>query len=194
MTNLLLFNKPYGVISQFSNINTTPTLADFIHLKNFYPAGRLDQDSEGLLLLTNNGQLQARIAEPKFKLEKVYWVQVEGEVTEEAIDLLRVGVELKDGLTKPAKVHQINDPPLPARIPPVRYRASIPTSWIEIAITEGKNRQVRRMTANVGFPTLRLYRKQIGPWSVDKISVGKFDSMQVNLPEKEGKQCKRTRR
>ncbi|MBL4680574.1 MAG: pseudouridine synthase [Pseudomonadales bacterium] len=193
MTNLLLFNKPYGVISQFSKINSTPTLADFIKLKGFYPAGRLDQDSEGLLLLTNDGQLQARIAEPKFKLEKTYWVQVEGKLTEKAISILRQGVNLKDRMTRPAKVHQIYDPALPFRSPPVRHRASIPTSWLEIIITEGKNRQVRRMTANVGFPTLRLYRKQIGSWSVDKIKTGQFESIQVNLPTNNHKQSKRTR-
>lgn len=190
----MIFNKPFGVISQFRAKENTPTLAEFIKLKQFYPAGRLDQDSEGLLLLTNNGRLQARIAEPKFKLEKVYWVQVEGNITEEAMSLLRRGVVLKDGLTKPAKVIRLNKAPLPPRSPPIRERKSIPTSWIEIRITEGKNRQVRRMTANVGFPTLRLFRHQIGPWSVDDIKVGEFQSLEVNLPPNNPRKKKRETR
>ena len=183
MNNLLLFNKPYGVISQFSPSGDKPTLAKFIKEKKFYPAGRLDHDSEGLLLLTNNGQLQARIAEPRFKLEKTYLVQVDGDVSDSALKALRKGVELKDGKTQAAKVRKIEDPNLPARNPPVRFRASIPTSWIEISITEGKNRIVRRMTAAVGFPTLRLYRSQIGPWKVEDIKAGDYIGMQVNLPK-----------
>jgi 23S rRNA pseudouridine2457 synthase len=181
MTNLLLFNKPYGVISQFREKNDVPTLAKFITLPKFYPAGRLDLDSEGLLLLTNDGKLQAQIAEPRYKLEKTYWVQVDGEISESAILSLRQGVLLKDGITRPAKVKSLGQSPLPPRTPPVRYRASIPTSWIEISISEGRNRQVRRMTANVGYPTLRLYRKQIGPWSLEGIEVGEYKSLQVNL-------------
>lgn len=192
MTNLLLFNKPFGVISQFREKVDVPTLAEFIKIPKFYPAGRLDLESEGLLLLTNDGKLQAQITEPRYKLEKTYWAQVEGDITENAILSLQQGVVLKDGLSKPAKVKKLRESPLPIRIPPIRFRANIPTSWLEISITEGRNRQVRRMTANVGFPTLRLFRNQIGPWSIENIQIGQYKSIQVALPGGEETQAKRS--
>ncbi|MCB1646842.1 MAG: pseudouridine synthase [Pseudomonadales bacterium] len=182
MAALILFNKPYGVISQFSASGDKVTLGTYIHEKGFYPAGRLDHDSEGLLLLTNDGKLQARIASPTFKLPKTYWVQVEGEITEAALMELRRGVTLKDGKTRPAQVRRIPYPGLPARTPPVRYRANIPDSWVAITITEGRNRQVRRMTAATGFPTLRLFRYAIGPWSTEGLPVGSSKLSEVNLP------------
>lgn len=181
--NLLLFNKPYGVLSQFRPKPGKRTLQEFIDLPGFYPAGRLDENSEGLLLLTNDGALQARIAQPKFKLPKTYLVQVEGIPDQAALNLLRQGVQLKDGKTRPAKVSQLDAAPLPERQPPVRFRRDIPDSWLRLTITEGKNRQVRRMTAAVGFPTLRLYRAEIGTWQVNGIAVGEFQGIQVNLPK-----------
>ena len=177
MSGLILFNKPYGVLCQFSGEQLT--LANYIDQPGFYAAGRLDKDSEGLVLLTNDGKLQAQIANPRFKMEKEYWVQVEGNITPEAIHNLEKGVKLKDGWTKPAKVRLISAP-LPERTPPIRFRASIPTSWISMSIREGKNRQVRRMTAAVGFPTLRLYRHRIGDWEVAKLSPGEFRKINVN--------------
>jgi 23S rRNA pseudouridine2457 synthase len=188
MTNLLLFNKPFGVISQFREKSDVTTLAEFIKLPKFYPAGRLDLESEGLLLLTNDGKLQAHIAEPRYKLEKTYWVQVEGEITDKAILSLQQGVVLKDGLSKPAKVKKLQESPLPIRTPPIRFRANIPTSWLEMGITEGRNRQIRRMTAKVGFPTLRLFRNQIGPWLVDNIPIGEYKRLQVTLPNGKGEE------
>lgn len=178
---LVLFNKPYDVLSQFTD-NSTParaTLADFIPLKEVYPAGRLDRDSEGLLLLTNCGQTQHQLSDPKHKAPKTYWVQVEGEITEQAMAQLRAGVVLKDGPTLPAVAERIMPPPLWPRDPPVRYRANIPTSWISLTITEGRNRQVRRMTAAVGFATLRLVRSQIGAWHLNTLQPGEFQV--VNL-------------
>lgn len=171
---LLLLNKPFQVLSQFSADGDKDTLASYIDIPDVYPAGRLDYDSEGLLLLTDHGALQHLIASPKFKMPKTYWVQVEGEVTEQAIQALAKGVELKDGMTKPAKCRRMELPKVWDRVPPIRERANIPTSWIELQITEGKNRQVRRMTAHVGFPTLRLIRAQIGPYSVENITVGSY--------------------
>jgi 23S rRNA pseudouridine2457 synthase len=179
--NLILFNKPFGVMSQFSGGH--PNLSDYIDIKDFYPAGRLDKDSEGLLLLTNDGALQARIAEPKFKMEKTYWAQVEGEISAQALMLLARGVELKDGLTSPAKARRI-ECPLAKRNPDIRVRKSQPTSWIELTITEGRNRQVRRMTAATGYPTLRLFRHSIGSWEIGDLAVGEFRQVQVNLPQK----------
>lgn len=174
---LVLFNKPYNVLSQFTDQSGRQTLADFIDIPNVYAAGRLDATSEGLLLLTDDGVLQNKITDPKHKLEKVYWVQVDGQITQSSIDKLIKGVVLKDGLTAPAKVKLIAEPDLWPRDPPVRYRANIPTSWIEIAITEGRNRQVRRMTAAVGFPTLRLIRMQIGKWTIDNMQPGELQTI-----------------
>jgi 23S rRNA pseudouridine2457 synthase len=171
----LLFNKPYGVICQFSRDGLHPTLADYISLPEFYPAGRLDTDSEGLLLLTDDGKLQHRITDPKHKLPKTYWVQVEGVPDEAALQRLRSGVKLGDFTTQPAEAHLMDEPAnLWQRDPPVRFRKEIPTSWLQLTIREGKNRQVRRMTAAVGFPTLRLIRYAIGDWKLDEIPQGKW--------------------
>jgi len=177
---LLLFNKPYDVLCQFTGKG--PTLADFIDLPGFYPAGRLDKDSEGLLILTNSGRLQARISEPKEKMPKRYWVQTEGICSDSAIKALANGVTLRDGLTRPAKVRRI-DQPLPKRNPDIRSRPGQPTGWLEVTLFEGKNRQVRRMTAAVGFPTLRLFRAEIGPFSANGIEPGTFERRQINLPK-----------
>ena len=171
---LILFNKPYGVISQFSKHEKHRSLAEFISEKGFYPAGRLDHDSEGLLILTDEGAVQHILSHPRHKLAKTYWVQVEGEISDAALAQLQQGVELKDGLTRPAQARHIEPPELWPRNPPVRYRAAIPTSWIELIIHEGKNRQVRRMTAAVGFPTLRLIRYAIGEWTIDGLSPGQW--------------------
>ncbi|MBS0380546.1 MAG: pseudouridine synthase [Proteobacteria bacterium] len=170
---LIAFNKPYGVLCKFSAEPARPTLADFIRVPSVYPAGRLDADSEGLLLLTDDGALQARIASPRFKLAKTYWAQVEGTPTEAALERLRSGVNLGDFTTRVAGVRQIDEPPeLWPRDPPIRWRAKIPTSWLEITLREGKNRQVRRMTAAVGLPTLRLIRAAIGTLSVRGVAPG----------------------
>jgi 23S rRNA pseudouridine2457 synthase len=183
MSRILLFNKPYGVICQFSRDGLHPTLADYIAHPNFYPAGRLDTYSEGLLVLTDDGQLQHRITDPKHKLAKTYWVQVEGDVSEAALGQLRSGVNLSDSSTKlrtgfttqPADAHVMGEPlNLWLRNPPIRQRKNIPTSWISLTIREGKNRQVRRMTAAVGLPTLRLIRYQIGEWTLNGIEQGKW--------------------
>ena len=182
MAQALLFNKPFNVLSQFTDSEGRQTLADYISTKDFYPAGRLDYDSEGLMILVSDGQLQARIADPKHKLPKTYWVQVEGDIHTDALNLLQNGVELKDGRTKPAKARHLDTPDLWDRHPPVRERKSIPTSWIELTITEGRNRQVRRMTAAVGFPTLRLVRVAIGPWKLDGLSQGESRFQSVHLP------------
>ena len=173
MSCILLFNKPYGVICQFSRDGLHPTLADYIAVPDVYPAGRLDTDSEGLLLLTDDGKLQHRITDPQHKLPKTYLVQAEGVPDEAALEKLRRGVMLKDGLTLPAEAKLIEEPSqLWPRTPPVRYRKEIPTSWLELTIREGRNRQVRRMTAAVGFPTLRLIRWRIGDWSLDGLPMG----------------------
>jgi len=180
MSHILLFNKPYGVICQFSCDGMHPTLSDYIALPDFYPAGRLDTDSEGLLLLTDDGKLQNRITDPKHKLPKIYWVQVEGIPDESALFRLRYGVQLKDGMTLPADVRNMDEPEgLWRRNPPIRFRKSIPTSWLELSIREGKNRQVRRMTAAVGFPTLRLIRYRIGDWSLDGLPQGEQRIMTI---------------
>lgn len=177
MMPLILFNKPYGVLSQFTDRGTDTaraTLSDFIDIPGVYPAGRLDRDSEGLLLLTGDGKQQARIADPKFKLSKTYLVQIEGEPGDAALDPLRAGVLLNDGPTRPAAVERIDDPALWPRDPPIRYRASIPDCWLKLTIREGRNRQVRRMTAAVGHPTLRLVRWSIGEWSVADMLPGEW--------------------
>lgn len=172
MTRLILFNKPFNTLTQFTGEGDT--LANYVPVRNVYPAGRLDKDSEGLLLLTDDGKLQARIADPRFKLEKTYLVQVEGEPTDEALAQLRQGVTLNDGPTRPAKVERIAPPDLWPRHPPVRFRKSVPDSWLSLTISEGRNRQVRRMTAAVGFPTLRLVRWRIGEWSLDGLAPGQW--------------------
>jgi len=179
VSKLILFNKPYGVLSQFRPQEGQISLAEYISLPNVYPAGRLDKDSEGLLLLTDDGQLQHRIAHPKHKQEKTYWVQVEGIPDTDALHRLATGVVLKDGKTRPAKVSMIDAPDIWERDPPVRYRASIPTSWLSLTISEGRNRQVRRMTAAVGYPTLRLVRYRIGDWTLDPIPPGEWKLIEI---------------
>ncbi|QGP78951.1 pseudouridine synthase [Sphingobium sp. CAP-1] len=177
MARLILFNKPYDMLSQFTDRGTDAaraTLSDCIAVPGVYPAGRLDRDSEGLLLLTDDGRLQSRIADPKYKLPKTYLAQVEGEVSDEALAALRRGVQLKDGLTRPAEAERIADPGLWPRNPPIRVRKSVPDGWISLTISEGRNRQVRRMTAAVGHPTLRLVRWRIGDWTLDGLAPGEW--------------------
>ena len=171
---IVLFNKPYGVLTQFTDKVGRKTLADYIPIKEIYPAGRLDKDSEGLVVLTNDGQLQHQIANPKFKLEKTYWVQVEGKPDQAVMNRLQLGVTLKDGKTKPAKAKIIHSPKIWDRNPPIRHRENIPTTWLEIKVTEGKNRIIRRMTAAVGYPTLRLVRVAVGNWSLNDLASGQW--------------------
>lgn len=175
MTRILLFNKPMGVLSQFTDGQARATLSDFIGVPGVYAAGRLDRDSEGLLVLTDDGKLQARIANPKHKMPKTYLVQVEGLPEAAALDQLRDGVVLKDGKTAPARIRKVEQPAwLWPRDPPVRVRKTVPDSWLELVIKEGRNRQVRRMTAAVGHPTLRLIRVAIGEWSLDELEPGRW--------------------
>ena len=175
MPRLILLNKPYGVLSQFTDPASRPTLADYLPVPGVYVAGRLDRDSEGLLALTDDGALQARISHPRYKKPKTYLAQVEGDPTEAAFERLRRGIELSDGLTRPAMVQRIPEPAgLWPRDPPIRYRAAIPTVWLEITLCEGRNRQVRRMTAAIGHPTLRLIRWQIGDWTLDGLQPGQW--------------------
>lgn len=180
MPRLVLFNKPYGVLTQFTDREQRATLADYISISGVYPAGRLDRDSEGLLLLTDDGALAHQLTHPKKNTWKRYLVQVEGQADQLALDTLRKGLELKDGPTKPARVRMIADPPLWPRDPPIRERKNIPTQWLEIQIREGRNRQVRRMTAAVGLPTLRLVRTGIGEWSLGDMAPGELEIRQLS--------------
>lgn len=183
MSRLLLLNKPFGVLCQFSPEGAHPTLAALVRVPRVYPAGRLDLDSEGLILLTDDGALQAAITHPRHKLPKSYWVQVEGTVTPEALRALRTGVRLRDGPTMPARARSIAEPAgLWPRDPPIRTRHLIPTAWIEIDLCEGRNRQVRRMTAAVGLPTLRLVRHRIGPWKLGDLAPGKWRAVPLPPP------------
>jgi len=182
MSNLIRFNKPYGVLPQFTDRGTTgsprPTLSDFIDVPKVYPAGRLDRDSEGLMLLTDDGKLQARISDPRHKMEKTYLVQVEGTPGDDALQAWRGGITLKDGPTRPSKARRIAEPPgLWPRTPPIRVRETVPDTWIELIITEGRNRQVRRMTAALGHPTLRLIRWRIGDWRLDGLASGEWQKL-----------------
>jgi 23S rRNA pseudouridine2457 synthase len=184
LARLILFNKPFGVLSQFTDEQTgtpRPTLSEFIDVPGVYPAGRLDFDSEGLLILCDDGRLQARIADPRFKLAKTYFVQVEGEPDEASLDRLRAGIQLKDGHTRPAEVGQISEPALWPRDPPIRVRKTVPDSWLRLTIREGRNRQVRRMTAAVGHPALRLVRWSVGDWALDGIAPGEWREETVIL-------------
>jgi 23S rRNA pseudouridine2457 synthase len=188
VARLILFNKPYGTLSQFTDRggagSMRATLSDHIDLPGIYPAGRLDRDSEGLLLLTDDGALQARIADPRFKMPKSYLVQVEGEPPETSLDALRRGVRLKDGPTRPAEVEAIAPPALWPRDPPVRFRKSVRDSWLRLTIREGRNRQVRRMTAAIGHPTLRLVRWSVGDWTLDGLQPGEWGEARVRGPSK----------
>jgi 23S rRNA pseudouridine2457 synthase len=183
MITVVLFNKPYGVLCQFTGEAGRQTLGDFVRLPEVYPAGRLDAESEGLLVLTSDGALQHEITDPRRKLAKTYCVQVEGTVSEAALEALRCGVQLPDYKTRPATARRIDEPPwLWPRVPPIRERRFIPTSWIELAISEGRNRQVRRMTAAVGFPVLRLIRFAVGPWTLEGLQPGEWREVEVERP------------
>lgn len=174
LSRILLFNKPYGVLTQFTCQDSTPTLADYIDCPGVYAAGRLDKDSEGLLVLTDDGKLQNKITSPKQKMSKTYWVQVEGIPTDDGLEQLQRGIELKDGMTLPARVHRLEPPPVWPRTPPIRERKNIPTQWLRVSIKEGRNRQVRRMTAAIGHPTLRLIRYSVGSWTLDGLAPGEW--------------------
>jgi len=174
VARLILFNKPYGVLTQFTDTEGRETLATYVRIRDVYPAGRLDRDSEGLLLLTDDGQLQHRLSDPRHKLPKTYWAQVEGEPDDAALEKLRHGVMLDEQRTLPAQARRIDEPTLWTRDPPIRFRKNIPATWIEIILTEGRNRQVRRMTAAVGYPTLRLVRYAVGPHTIEGLGVGQW--------------------
>lgn len=184
MASLIVFNKPYQVLSQFTDAEGRQNLSDFISTKGIYPAGRLDYHSEGLLLLTDSGQLQHQICHPSQKQPKSYWIQVEGAEEKRAIAKLQAGVRLKDGFTRPTEVSIIAPPSVWQRQPPIRHRKQIPTHWLKITITEGRNRQIRRMTAAVGLPTLRLIRYHIGPWTLDDLKPGNYRKYQIHPSEK----------
>lgn len=194
MAGLILFNKPYQVLSQFSDEQGRSTLADFVSAPGYRVAGRLDYDSEGLLLLTDDGALQQLIANPRHKRWKTYHVQIEGAINDDAIGKLKQGIQLKDGMTRPARAKRISPPAIAPREPPVRARKQIPDSWIELRITEGRNRQIRRMTAAVGFPTLRLLRIQVGEWSLDELPAGAHRKLDINMPIKSKKRASAKRR
>ncbi|HEX5057615.1 MAG TPA: pseudouridine synthase [Gammaproteobacteria bacterium] len=175
MPKLILLNKPYDVLCQFTDASGRSTLADYLPVKNVYAAGRLDRDSEGLVVLTDDGRLQHRIADPGHKLAKIYWVQIEGIPDDTALERLRRGVELNDGMTRPAEVRRMDSPPgLWPRDPPIRFRKNVPDCWLEMTLTEGRNRQVRRMTAAIGHPTLRLIRYAVGDWTLEGLLPGKW--------------------
>ncbi len=179
MARLILLNKPFDMLSQFTDDEGRPTLANCVDVPGFYPAGRLDRDSEGLVLLTDDGRLQQRISDPQHKMGKVYWAQVEGIARDEALARLAAGVLLNDGMTRPANARRLAEPALWPRTPPIRERRNIPTSWLEITLFEGRNRQVRRMTAAVGLPTLRLVRAAVGPWALGALQPGDWTMVEV---------------
>lgn len=179
MARLILLNKPFDMLSQFTDDEGRPTLANCVDVPGFYPAGRLDRDSEGLLLLTDDGRLQQQISDPQHKMGKVYWAQVEGIATDEALARLAAGVLLNDGMTRPASARRLAEPTLWPRTPPIRERHNIPTSWLEITLFEGRNRQVRRMTAAVGLPTLRLVRTAVGHWALGALQPGEWTMVEV---------------
>jgi len=183
MANLLIFNKPFQVLSQFTDKQGRMTLADFITVPEVFPAGRLDYDSEGLLLLTDDGRLQHKISHPDKKMKKRYWAQVEGQIQDADLEPVRSGIELNDGPCMPCPARIIDPPEIWERHPPIRDRQSIPTSWIELTLQEGRNRQVRRMTAAIGFPTLRLIRASIGDWSIENIKPGEFIQQTIHMPQ-----------
>ena len=191
MSELIVFNKPYGVMCQFTDAEGRPTLADYIPLQGFYAAGRLDRDSEGLLLLTNDGKLQYRLTDPRFKTWKSYWLQVEGCPDQAALTKLRQGLDLKDGHTLPARARLIDEPKLWPRDPPIRKRANIPTRWLEMSLREGRNRQLRRMTAAVGFPTLRLVRFRIGRWRLRDLQPGEWRLIRPDRSPRQRQHVKR---
>lgn len=182
VARVILFNKPYGVLTQFTDAEGRPTLADFIPVAGVYPAGRLDRDSEGLVVLTDDGRLQHRLSDPRHKRPKTYWVQVEGKPGPDVLEALAHGVELRDRTTRPARVQRMAEPPVWPRDPPVRYRKSVPTCWLELVLREGRNRQVRRMTAAVGHPTLRLIRYAVGDWDLRGLQPGTYRELEVAVP------------
>ena len=182
LNKLILFNKPFQVLSQFEDAENRHTLKEYIPIKNVYPAGRLDYDSEGLMILTSCGKTQHKITDPKSHMRKTYWVQIENIPTETDLNKIRQGIKIKGHLCLPARVKIIDEPVIWQRIPPIRARKHIPTSWLEISIQEGKNRQIRKMTAAMGFPTLRLIRIKIGPWQLNELKPGEYRQIQTVAP------------